>query len=235
MDVNQDEVRRTFARYRVDCIIHGHTHRPAVHECRSTATRPCASCSATGTSKAACCAGMSAALSWLPVGRASARLRCCRAKARPTRGDRSGTGTADPATSPARLRFPPAACSRARQSLARARCSARRRYNRLMTRLRLRQPAIEVAQRLLQTRRETHEALARARFDQRAAQQQVEQPPRLRSSRRARASLRRSATAPGARTARRARCIIFCTCSKCRSSSRARRDRRSVSAILRRT
>jgi UDP-2,3-diacylglucosamine hydrolase len=32
MDVNQDEVRRTMARYGVDCIIHGHTHRPAVHE-----------------------------------------------------------------------------------------------------------------------------------------------------------------------------------------------------------
>jgi UDP-2,3-diacylglucosamine hydrolase len=32
MDVNQDEVRRTFTRYGVDCIIHGHTHRPAVHE-----------------------------------------------------------------------------------------------------------------------------------------------------------------------------------------------------------
>ena len=32
MDVNQDEVRRTFAHYGVDCIIHGHTHRPAVHE-----------------------------------------------------------------------------------------------------------------------------------------------------------------------------------------------------------
>lgn len=32
MDVNNDEVRRTFARYGVDCIIHGHTHRPAVHE-----------------------------------------------------------------------------------------------------------------------------------------------------------------------------------------------------------
>jgi UDP-2,3-diacylglucosamine hydrolase len=32
MDVNQDEVRRAFARYDVDCIIHGHTHRPAVHE-----------------------------------------------------------------------------------------------------------------------------------------------------------------------------------------------------------
>jgi UDP-2,3-diacylglucosamine hydrolase len=32
MDVNQDEVRRTFARYGVDCIIHGHTHRPAVHD-----------------------------------------------------------------------------------------------------------------------------------------------------------------------------------------------------------
>jgi UDP-2,3-diacylglucosamine hydrolase len=32
MDVNQDEVRRTMQRYRVDCVIHGHTHRPAVHE-----------------------------------------------------------------------------------------------------------------------------------------------------------------------------------------------------------
>lgn len=32
MDVNQDEVRRTLVRFGVDCIIHGHTHRPAVHE-----------------------------------------------------------------------------------------------------------------------------------------------------------------------------------------------------------
>jgi UDP-2,3-diacylglucosamine hydrolase len=32
MDVNQDEVRRTLLRFGVDCIIHGHTHRPAVHE-----------------------------------------------------------------------------------------------------------------------------------------------------------------------------------------------------------
>jgi UDP-2,3-diacylglucosamine hydrolase len=32
MDVNQDEVRRTFERYAVDCIVHGHTHRPAIHE-----------------------------------------------------------------------------------------------------------------------------------------------------------------------------------------------------------
>jgi UDP-2,3-diacylglucosamine hydrolase len=32
MDVNQDEVRRTLTRYGVDCIVHGHTHRPAVHE-----------------------------------------------------------------------------------------------------------------------------------------------------------------------------------------------------------
>jgi len=32
MDVNQNEVRRTMQRYGVDCIIHGHTHRPAVHE-----------------------------------------------------------------------------------------------------------------------------------------------------------------------------------------------------------
>jgi UDP-2,3-diacylglucosamine hydrolase len=32
MDVNQDEVRRTMERHGVDCIVHGHTHRPAVHE-----------------------------------------------------------------------------------------------------------------------------------------------------------------------------------------------------------
>ena len=32
MDVNRDEVRRTFERYGVDCMVHGHTHRPAVHE-----------------------------------------------------------------------------------------------------------------------------------------------------------------------------------------------------------
>ncbi len=31
MDVNQDAVAATFRRFRVDCMIHGHTHRPAVH------------------------------------------------------------------------------------------------------------------------------------------------------------------------------------------------------------
>ena len=31
MDVNEDAVRRTFEHYRVRCMIHGHTHRPAVH------------------------------------------------------------------------------------------------------------------------------------------------------------------------------------------------------------
>jgi UDP-2,3-diacylglucosamine hydrolase len=32
MDVNQHEVLATFRRYDVDCMIHGHTHRPAVHQ-----------------------------------------------------------------------------------------------------------------------------------------------------------------------------------------------------------
>jgi UDP-2,3-diacylglucosamine hydrolase len=32
MDVNQDEVRRTFEQQRVDFIVHGHTHRPAIHK-----------------------------------------------------------------------------------------------------------------------------------------------------------------------------------------------------------
>jgi UDP-2,3-diacylglucosamine hydrolase len=42
MDVNQEEVRRTLRRYDVDCIVHGHTHRPAIHEIPlngATATR----------------------------------------------------------------------------------------------------------------------------------------------------------------------------------------------------
>jgi UDP-2,3-diacylglucosamine hydrolase len=42
MDVNQDEVRRTFARYGVEYMVHGHTHRPAVHSVAlngATATR----------------------------------------------------------------------------------------------------------------------------------------------------------------------------------------------------
>ncbi len=32
MDVNQGEVVATLKRYGVDCMIHGHTHRPAVHQ-----------------------------------------------------------------------------------------------------------------------------------------------------------------------------------------------------------
>jgi UDP-2,3-diacylglucosamine hydrolase len=32
MDVNAEEVRRTFERYKVDCMVHGHTHRPAIHQ-----------------------------------------------------------------------------------------------------------------------------------------------------------------------------------------------------------
>ena len=31
MDVNQGEVLATFMRFNVDCMIHGHTHRPAIH------------------------------------------------------------------------------------------------------------------------------------------------------------------------------------------------------------
>lgn len=42
MDVNSNEVLATFSRYGVDCIIHGHTHRPAIHTVTlngTTATR----------------------------------------------------------------------------------------------------------------------------------------------------------------------------------------------------
>lgn len=42
MDVNAEEVLATFSRYGVNCIVHGHTHRPAVHNVAvngATATR----------------------------------------------------------------------------------------------------------------------------------------------------------------------------------------------------
>lgn len=32
MDVNQGEVIATLKRFKVDCMIHGHTHRPAIHQ-----------------------------------------------------------------------------------------------------------------------------------------------------------------------------------------------------------
>jgi UDP-2,3-diacylglucosamine hydrolase len=32
MDVNPQQVIRTFRRLRIDCIVHGHTHRPAIHQ-----------------------------------------------------------------------------------------------------------------------------------------------------------------------------------------------------------
>jgi UDP-2,3-diacylglucosamine hydrolase len=32
MDVNSATVVNAFRRYRVDCMIHGHTHRPAIHQ-----------------------------------------------------------------------------------------------------------------------------------------------------------------------------------------------------------
>lgn len=39
MDVNEPEVAQCFRRHGVDTIIHGHTHRPAVHEYREGLTR----------------------------------------------------------------------------------------------------------------------------------------------------------------------------------------------------
>ena len=32
MDVNQEEVLKLFQKYHVSKILHGHTHRPAIHE-----------------------------------------------------------------------------------------------------------------------------------------------------------------------------------------------------------
>ena len=32
MDVNQDEVKRVIQKYKVDVLLHGHTHRPGIHD-----------------------------------------------------------------------------------------------------------------------------------------------------------------------------------------------------------
>ena len=32
MDVNEDEILKMYEKYNVDIIIHGHTHRPAIHD-----------------------------------------------------------------------------------------------------------------------------------------------------------------------------------------------------------
>jgi UDP-2,3-diacylglucosamine hydrolase len=32
MDVNADEVRKTISEHGVDILLHGHTHRPAIHD-----------------------------------------------------------------------------------------------------------------------------------------------------------------------------------------------------------
>jgi hypothetical protein len=120
MDVNQDEVRRTMRRYEVDCIIHGHTHRPAVHELQLDGKADGASCSAIGTSKAACCAGTSAARVVEVVRlKPAAGIATAAGAGCAERDYRRPNGLSwDQVTSPAPLRSLPDACNRARQSLS---------------------------------------------------------------------------------------------------------------------
>ena len=58
MDVNQAAVERTMREHDVTLLLHGHTHRPAVHRfALGRPRRPRASCSAPGTTKPASCVG----------------------------------------------------------------------------------------------------------------------------------------------------------------------------------
>ena len=50
-------VDATLARFGIDRMIHGHTHRPAIHDCDVDGRAASASCSATGTNRARCCGG----------------------------------------------------------------------------------------------------------------------------------------------------------------------------------
>ena len=59
-DVNADSVAAALRAAGVSTLLHGHTHRPAIHPFRSTAAPARASCSAIGTTRAACCAGIRA-------------------------------------------------------------------------------------------------------------------------------------------------------------------------------
>ena len=195
MDVNQDEVRRTFERYGVDCIIHGHTHRPAVHEMQIDGhSRPCASCSAIGTSKAACCGGTSADLGW----------RSCQATSpEPTGGPEwnRSCGSGDVASSAS---ISAKCLSRARQSCCTGTVLRESHIHRVVACFRCRQSAVELAERSLQPRRQTDETLVRTRLDQRAAQKQIDQPSGIRATRRRAQPVGITRWRLAARTARRA-------------------------------
>jgi UDP-2,3-diacylglucosamine hydrolase len=55
-DVNADTVAATMARFGVRRMIHGHTHRPAMHSLRVNGMPAQRIVLATGTSRARCCA-----------------------------------------------------------------------------------------------------------------------------------------------------------------------------------
>ena len=68
-------VAQAFRSTGVRTLIHGHTHRPAVHELWSMDGGPCgASCSGTGTRRAACSSGRASGFEL----RVAAALSCCR-------------------------------------------------------------------------------------------------------------------------------------------------------------
>ena len=66
MDVNEQAVLDAFERNHVRHMIHGHTHRPGVHQHQRPAALPCGAYWATGTNRAACCEWMRAA-AMLPI------------------------------------------------------------------------------------------------------------------------------------------------------------------------
>jgi UDP-2,3-diacylglucosamine hydrolase len=64
-DVAPSEVDATFVRHGVDTMIHGHTHRPAIHTLQAGGRAAPASCWVTGTNRVRCCAWMPAAGRWI--------------------------------------------------------------------------------------------------------------------------------------------------------------------------
>ena len=118
-DVSPATVAATFARFGIDTMIHGHTHRPAMHELDVTAAPAGASCWATGTNRARCCAwmrdGCRLTIRSLRVGARSERRLLAVSWARDpravSRDPRRSTGIAQRDNSPAprvlRRRSPP--------------------------------------------------------------------------------------------------------------------------------
>ncbi len=205
MDVTPDEVvARPAPRGRHDDGARPHPSAGHARAAKWTASRRGASCSATGTRRAACWSGATTAWSCARCARKVATSRPSGpilplSSPLPRPACPSGSGTRDPARRPARPRPRRAARSRSRGALAPL--LGQPQVQPGVPRLRGRQRRVERPQRLAEQRDQPDETLVRARLDQGAGQQQVDAALGFRRGAAPCAGPRRSATGSAAGTA----------------------------------